>query len=134
MSEHIVVVTIKISFLLLLSNKFNLILDPFFLNLSDLFVDLFDLLLDAFALVFKWPLVFFTILGTRKVSTLPVESINTKLFLLDFNMSLFNAVLNFLYISLFLFKFTDQLFELFVQELVLTLRIQVIDTYTRDLI
>ena len=92
MSEHIIVVTIKVSFLLLLSNKFNLILDPFLLYLSNLLIDLFDLLLDAFALVFKWPLVFFTILGTRKVSTLPVESINTKLFLLDFNMSLFDAV------------------------------------------
>ena len=72
LSEHVIITSVYILFMLLLCDEFNLVFDPFLLDLSDLFIDFFDLLFDTFALVLKRSFVFFTIFSSRKVSTLSV--------------------------------------------------------------
>ena len=109
-------------------------MNPLLLYLSDLFIDLFDLLCNAVTLIFEWSPVFITISASFQISTLPVQSVDTELLLLNLNMTRLDTVLNLLHVSFFLLEFANQFFQLFVEQFILTLRIQIIDTDTRDFI
>ena len=98
--------------------------------MSDFVIDFLDLLGDAVALVFQWASVLIAVSATLQVSALPVQSVDTKLLLLDLNMARLDAVFDFRHVSLLFLELANQFLQFLVEQLVLTLRVQIIDADT----
>ena len=89
--QEIIIITCNFRIGLLFLNKLNLILNPFLLDLSDFFVNLLDLLRNAVTLVFKGTSVLITISASFQIGALSVQSVDTELLLLDFNVTLLDV-------------------------------------------
>ena len=121
--QKIIIVTRVLGFSFLLLNQLNLVLNPLFLHLSDLLVDLLNLLCNAVTLIFERSPILITISASFQISTLPVQSVDAELFLLNLYMTRLDTVLNFLYVSFLLLEFANQFLQLLVKQFILTLRI-----------
>ena len=134
LSSQIVVLAINLALLLLALDKLDLVGDPVLLNVGCVIIDFLDLLLDVVTVVFDGSNELITITTALKVGTLTVQTIDLKGLLLDVQQSALDLLLNILDISLLRLQLIDQVVKLLLENLVLRSRVEVIETYTRDLI
>ena len=134
LSSQIVVLAIDLVLLLLTLDKLDLVGDPVLLNVGCVIVDFLNLLLDVITVVFDGSDKLITISTALKVGTLTVQTIDLKGLLLDVQQSALDLLLNILDISLLRLQLIDQVVKLLLEHLILRGRIEVIKTYTRDLI
>ena len=134
LSSQIVVLAINLALLLLALDKLDLVSDPVLLNVGCVIIDFLDLLLDVVTVVFDGSNELITISTALKVGTLTVQTIDLKCLLLDVQQSSLDLLLNILDISLLRLQLIDQIVKLLLENLVLSGRVEVIETYTRDLI
>ena len=134
LSSQIVVLAIDLVLLLLTLDKLDLVGNPVLLNVGCVIVDFLNLLLDVVTVVFDGSDELITISTALKVGTLTVQTIDLKGLLLDVQQSALDLLLNILDISLLRLQLINQIVKLLLQHLVLRGRVEVIKTYTRDLI
>lgn len=128
------VLAVNLRFVFLAFDQLNLVGDPVFLDISSLFINFLNLLLDVVAQVFGGAHEFIAIATSLQVGTLTVERVDLQGFLLDAEEALLDVFLNLLDIVLFFLELSFEIVELFLKDFILSGRVQVVKSNTRDLV
>mmetsp|Transcript_44214 Transcript_44214/g.58684 ORF Transcript_44214/g.58684 Transcript_44214/m.58684 type:complete len:424 (-) Transcript_44214:863-2134(-) len=134
LSPEIVTFAINLRLLFLTLDKLDLVGDPVFLHVGRLLVDLLDLLLDVVAVVLRRAHELVAVATVLKSGALTVKTIDFESFLLDAEQPILDVLLDLSHVVLLLLQLSDQVIELLLEHFVLSLRVQVIEAHTRDLI
>lgn len=131
---QIVVLAVNLALLFHALDVLDLTRDPVLLHVGRLVIDLLNLLLDVVAHVLGRSDEFVTVTASLQVGTLSVEAIHLQSLLLDLEQSILDVLLNVHHIGLFLFKLTNQVVELLLENLILSRRVKVIKSNSGDFI
>lgn len=114
-------------------NKVGLVRDPLLLHLGDFVLELLCLLQDVVLLSFHWSRV---LVDTSVLEECPlsVELIDLELLFVNPVVPLLDVLLELLYVDFFLFELGNQVFKLFLEQLVLLLAVEIVDPDSRYLI
>lgn len=113
----------------MLLDEVSLIGDPLLLYLGDLVLELVDLLLDVVLLgLERAGVLVLPVLG--QLRQLPVESVHLVLLFGDLDVALLDVCFEALDLLLFLLQLVDQVVQLLLQQFVLRLGVQVVDSHS----
>lgn len=129
-----VVVTVNPVLVFLLLDELDLVRDPVLLHVGRLIVHLLDLLLDVVAMVLDWADILVSISTALQVSALSIQSVHLQGLLLDSQQASLDILLDLLHVTLLLLKLGDQVFELFLEDVILCGRVEVVEADTGDFI
>lgn len=129
-----VVVTVNPVLVFLLLDELDLVRDPVLLHVGRLIVHLLDLLLDVVAMVLDWADILVSISTALQVSALSIQSVHLQGLLLDSQQASLDVLLDLLHVTLLLLKLGDQVFELFLEDVILCGRVEVVEADTGDFI
>jgi hypothetical protein len=111
----------------LLLDQISLVRDPRLLDLNDFVFQLLGLLEDVVFLGLKWSRVLVNALILQD-SPLSVELIDLELLLVNSVVSLFDVLLKLLHFNLLLLQFSNEVFKLFLEQVILLDAVEVIDS------
>jgi len=128
------VLAIHLRFVFLAFDQLDLVGDPVFLHISSLLINFLDLLLDVVAQVLSGAHELIAVAASLQVGALTVKRVDLQGLLLDTEQALLDVLLNLLDIVLLFLELSFKIVELFLEDLVLSGRVQVVKSHTRDLV
>ena len=128
------VLAVNLRFVFLAFDQLDLVGDPVFLDISCLFINFLNLLLDVVSQVFGRAHEFIAVATSLQVGTLTVERVDLQSLLLDAEEALLDVLLNLLDIVLLFLELSFEIVELFLEDFILSGRVQVVKSNTRDFV